>query len=74
MRELSPAFAARLDAGATTLCACWRVIRRDGVAQGFTDHDEDLAVDGQLYQARSGLDSTKRRSALRSAALKSWAH
>jgi hypothetical protein len=44
MRIIPPALQARLDGGATTLARCWIVTRRDGVVQGFTDHDEDLVV------------------------------
>ncbi|HEY8580902.1 MAG TPA: DUF2163 domain-containing protein, partial [Beijerinckiaceae bacterium] len=58
MRHLAPDFAARLSGGVTTLCTCWRLTRADGRVQGFTDHDADLVVDGQLYEARSGLDSS----------------
>jgi len=58
MRQISSAFRARLDAGATTLCACWRVVRRDGVVQGFTDHDIDIVFDGVTYSAASGLDGS----------------
>jgi len=58
MRQISSAFRARLDAGATTLCACWRVVRRDGVVQGFTDHDVDIVFDGVTYSAASGLDGS----------------
>jgi len=56
VRTLSTAFRARLDAGATTLCSCWRVARRDGAVQGFTDHDRDIAFDGVTYAVMSGLD------------------
>lgn len=58
MRVLSSEFRGRLDAGATTLCACWRVIRRDGKVQGFTDHDRDIVFDGVTYAVTSGLDGT----------------
>jgi uncharacterized phage protein (TIGR02218 family) len=58
MRYLSSDFRDRLDAGATTLCACWRVIRRDGSVQGFTDHDRDLTFDGVTYAVTSGLEGT----------------
>lgn len=58
MRQISDDFRARLDAGATTLCACWRVIRRDGSVQGFTDHDRDLTFDGTLFSVMSGLEGT----------------
>ena len=56
MRTLSPAFRARLDSGATTLCSCWRVTRRDGAVQGFTDHDRDVVFDGVAYAVMSGLE------------------
>lgn len=55
MRALDQAFQARLDGGATTLCRCWLVIRSDGAAFGFTDHDEDVAFDGQVFLANSGM-------------------
>jgi uncharacterized phage protein (TIGR02218 family) len=58
MRDLPSDFRARLNAGATTLCACWRVIRRDGVVNGFTDHDRDIVFDGVTYSAMSGLEGT----------------
>jgi uncharacterized phage protein (TIGR02218 family) len=55
MRNLDPALAARLAAPATTLCHCWKLIRRDGTILGFTDHDRDLSVDGQLYATPKAL-------------------
>ena len=58
MRDISPAFRDRLDADATTLCACWRVVRRDGTVQGFTDHDRDIAFDGTVYSVMSGLEGS----------------
>lgn len=58
MRDIPDALRARLASGATTLCACWRVIRRDGVVQGFTDHDADLTFDGVLHAAASGLEGS----------------
>ncbi len=42
----------------TTQCRCWRVVRRDGVAFGFTDHDRDLAFGGTVFRAGSGLDAS----------------
>ncbi len=58
MKMLDPALAAHMATGATTLCHCWRLIRRDGTAMGFTDHDLDLTVAGTLCSARTGADST----------------
>ena len=43
MRTIPSALQAKLDSGVTTLCRCWIVTRSDGVVQGFTDHDEDVA-------------------------------
>ncbi|MBI1391786.1 MAG: DUF2163 domain-containing protein [Alphaproteobacteria bacterium] len=56
MRSIDPALQAELDGGATTLCACWRVTRVDGVALGFTDHDRPLAFDGTLFDPDGGAD------------------
>jgi uncharacterized phage protein (TIGR02218 family) len=58
MRTIHPELAARLEGGATRLCRCWRVRRRDGLALGFTDHDGDVAFDGTTFRASTGLDST----------------
>ena len=44
-----------LATGTTTVCTCWEVRRRDGVVQGFTDHDHDLAFGGCVFLAGSGL-------------------
>ena len=64
MKTLSPTLAAHLATGATTLCRCWRIDRRDGVTQGFTDHDRDLAFDGVTYRAATGLTASRIESAL----------
>lgn len=54
MRALDPGLQAHLDSGATTLCTCWRIGRRDGTALGFTDHDRSLSFDGLDYLPDSG--------------------
>jgi uncharacterized phage protein (TIGR02218 family) len=59
MRPLPTALQAHLDAGATTLCRCFRIARRDGVVLGFTDHDRPLAFDGTDYEPADGLDATE---------------
>lgn len=58
MRDVSDELQARLDSGATTMCRCWLVVRRDGLRFGFTDHDRDLSVDDDLFRAGSGLDAS----------------
>ncbi len=59
MRDIPAALAARLDGGATTLCRCWALNRRDGVSFGFTDHDRDLSFGGLTYEARTGLEAAE---------------
>ncbi len=58
MKTLSPSLAAHLASGVTTLCHCWIVTRTDGLRLGFTDHDEDLVVDGVTCSAESGATGT----------------
>jgi uncharacterized phage protein (TIGR02218 family) len=55
MRAIPPALQAKLASGVTTLCRCWRIVRRDGVTLGFTDHDEDVVLDGLTCRAGTGL-------------------
>src|SRR4029079_9756579 len=59
MLIIPPALQARLDAGVTTLARCWIVTRNDGVVQGFTDHDEDIVVNGVTCRAASGLTASE---------------
>jgi uncharacterized phage protein (TIGR02218 family) len=59
MRVIPSALQAKLDSGVTTLCRCWIVTRRDGVVQGFTDHDEDVVVDGVTCLAGTGLSGSE---------------
>ena len=49
------AFLDHMATGTTEVCRCWRLTRTDGVVMGFTDHDRDLAFDGTLYRADTGL-------------------
>ncbi len=57
MRVIDPEFQARLDGGATNMCRCWLITRKDDMKLGFTDHDLDLAFDGVTYWAGSGLNA-----------------
>lgn len=59
MRDIPAAFAAHLAGGVTTLCRCWSLRRRDGLALGFTDHDRDLIVAGLVHEARTGLEAAE---------------
>jgi uncharacterized phage protein (TIGR02218 family) len=44
-----------LGADLTTLALCWRLLRRDGVALGFTSHDRALVLDGLTYASAPGM-------------------
>lgn len=59
MRDIPSALASHLEAGATTLCRCWSLTRRDGVVLGFTDHDRSLAFDGITFTATTGLEAAE---------------
>lgn len=54
MRSMEEALAGRMDREATTLALCWRLVRRDGVALGFTSHDRPLFVEGLAYRPAPG--------------------
>jgi uncharacterized phage protein (TIGR02218 family) len=64
MRNLPSALQSHLDSGATTLCGCWRVTRRDGEQFGFTDHDRNLDFDGAIFEAASGFTATEIKESL----------
>lgn len=58
MRTIPPALQAKLDSGATTLCRCWIVTRRDGAVRGFTDHDRDVPLLEVVCAAGAGLSGS----------------
>lgn len=58
MKNVSVALAEHLAGPVTTLATCWEIVRRDGVAFAFTDHDRDIAFDGRVYLARFGYSRT----------------
>jgi uncharacterized phage protein (TIGR02218 family) len=59
MRTIPPALQEKLDSGVTTLARCWKLTRRDGTVQGFTDHDEDLAIDDVICRAGTGFTASE---------------
>ncbi|HEQ98803.1 MAG TPA: DUF2163 domain-containing protein [candidate division Zixibacteria bacterium] len=44
-----------LAANLSTLAVCWRILRQDGEEFFFTSHDVDLVIDGDTYEASSGM-------------------
>jgi uncharacterized phage protein (TIGR02218 family) len=59
MRSIPSALQTKLDSGVTNLCRCWIVTRKDGVVQGFTDHDRDVVVEGVTCRADTGFDGSE---------------
>ena len=48
---------AHLESGCTTVCRAWVVVRNDGVAMGFTDHDRAFEFEGVSFRASTGLSA-----------------
>ena len=46
---------AALTAELTSLAICWKIVRRDGIALGFTTHDLTLMVAGMQYDSAPGM-------------------
>jgi len=55
MKTVSDDLKTHLAGEVTTVATCWRVVRSDGREYFFTDHDVDLTVDGDAYEADSGM-------------------
>lgn len=53
-----------LQSGSTRLCRCFRLTRLDGHVLGFTDHDEDVTLDGLRCLAGAALSATEAASTL----------
>ena len=64
MKNLSADLQTHLNSGATTLCWCWKIVRNDGVVQGFTDLDANVTFDGVTYEAASGFTASEVQSSL----------
>ena len=62
MKTVSAALAQHVAGEITTLATCWKITRRDGVVQGFTDHVRDIEIDGVTYKAAGGYTRTAIRS------------
>lgn len=64
MKTLPAGLQDHLDAGATTLCWCWRVTRVDAVVLGFTDHDRDVTFDSTTFEAATGFTASDMKQSL----------
>ncbi len=56
MRTVHPAITAARQSNASRLCKIWRIERRDGTVRRFTEHDRDLTVDGETFEATASFD------------------
>lgn len=54
MKTISAGLRTHLDGVTTTLATCWEITRRDGTVFRYTDHDVDLSVSGDTYEAIGG--------------------
>ncbi|WP_072392068.1 DUF2163 domain-containing protein [Hyphomicrobium sp. CS1GBMeth3] len=64
MKQLSEGLAEHVASGATTLCWCWRLTRRDGVRHGFTDHDHDIVFADTVFEAAAGMEASEIRDSV----------
>ncbi|MEM7214837.1 MAG: DUF2163 domain-containing protein [Pseudomonadota bacterium] len=58
MKQLSPEFREHIEQEATTLCRCWIMELGNGDKLGFTDHDQDLIVNGTVCERSAGAESS----------------
>jgi uncharacterized phage protein (TIGR02218 family) len=64
VKQLPSGLQAHLDSGATTLCWCWRLTRRDATRLGFNDHDRDVTFDGTTFEAAAGFTASEMRDSV----------
>jgi len=57
MKTLPAELASALASGVTTLCHVWRIVRRDGEAFAFTDHDRPLAFEDLVCAPMTGVSA-----------------
>lgn len=62
MKSISSELSDHLDQEVTTLCSCWKIVRKDGQTFFFTDHDNDVVFEGDTYEAESSYDRTAIKS------------
>lgn len=58
MKAMSAAMQAHVAQEVTSLCSCWKIVRRDGKVFGFTDHDRSFLYDNVEYEAQEGFNRT----------------
>lgn len=53
-KGFSTALKAHMRGEVTTVCTCWQILRQDGTAFYFTDHDQDIIFESNTYRASVG--------------------
>ncbi len=54
-RSIPSALQNALNSRSTTLCLCWKAVRKDGTVFGFTDHDVDVTFGGVTFEAATSF-------------------
>lgn len=54
-KTITDTFKTHLQGELTTIATCWKITRLDGEEFFFTDHDRDITIDGDVYEASSGV-------------------
>lgn len=58
MQSISAEFLSHIGEEVTTLALCWKIMRRDGYALGYTTSDRNLDVGGLTYRSMPGFSAT----------------
>lgn len=58
MKILATSIANHLTSEVTRLATCWKITRLDNLIQGFTNHDQNIVIDGIIYKAATGFNAS----------------
>ena len=56
MKHLPEGMKEHISGEVTSLCRCWILERKDGMRLGFTDHDEDILIEGVVCERQAGFE------------------
>lgn len=59
MKHLEEEISNHLQGEVTTLCRCWVISKTDGTRIGFTDHDQDLEIEGVICERDAGAETSQ---------------
>jgi len=58
MKTVTLAMENHLKEGATTLTTCWKIMRTDGREFFYTELDEDITFEGDIYKSAAGFNKS----------------